>query len=260
MRVGWKLAIFIVVIVAVILGGVAAAQEGADSERGAELYQTYCIMCHGADGRGRVGANLQAFPGIDVDAAIQQTIANGIEGSVMPTFSTVQGGPLSDVDIADISAYLTGVLDGTEPIAPAPDYQPPDIAPLPDVQGNPTNGAVVFQTNCIACHGEKAQGGFGWPLAKNWPGNQPEIFISQVVTSGIDGTIMPSWAQENGGPLSNAEIEDVTAYILTLDPASSLPEPGEAPSGPLGTTISWILFAVATISVIVIFIRYYQRA
>jgi cytochrome c oxidase cbb3-type subunit 3 len=243
-----------------MLGGVAAAQEGADSERGAELYQTYCLMCHGADGRGRVGANLQAFPGIAVDAAIQQTIANGVAGSVMPAFNQAQGGPLNDLDIADISAYLSGVLEGTEPIAPAPDYQPPEIAPLPDVEGDPSNGAIVFQSNCIACHGEKAQGGFGWPLAKSWPGNQPEVFISQVAAVGIEGTFMPGWAQANGGPLSRAEIEDVTAYILTLDPASGLPEPGEAQSGPLGATVSWSLFAGLALIVVVVLIRYYQRA
>jgi cytochrome c len=125
MRVGWKLTIFISIIAVFMLGGVAAAQEGADSDRGAELYQAYCMMCHGADGQGRVGANLQDFPGIAADAAMQQTIANGVEGSVMPAFGEAQGGPLSSVDIADITAYLTGVLEGTEPIAPAPEYQPP---------------------------------------------------------------------------------------------------------------------------------------
>ena len=259
MRVGRKLAIFIITLGAFMLGGVALAQEGGDSERGAELYQTYCAMCHGADGRGRVGANLQAFPGIDVDAAIQQTVANGVPGSVMPAFSDASGGPLSELDIADISAYLVGVLEGTQPIAPAPEYQPPVIAQLPDVLGDPSSGAVVFQMNCIACHGEKAQGGFGWPLAKNWPGNQPENFIYQVVSTGIDGTVMPGWSQESGGPLSAREIEDVTAYILTLNPASGLPEPEEAPSGPLGKAISGVIFGVLVMIVLVVLHRYYKK-
>lgn len=260
MRAGGKLTIFVLMLGLVLLGGVAAAQEGGDSERGGMLYQSYCSMCHGVDGRGRVGANLQSFPGIAVNAAFQQTIANGIQGSVMPAFSDAQGGPLSDIDIVDISAYLTGVLEGTEPIEPAPTYQPPDIPPLPDIEGDPSEGAVVFQSNCIACHGEQAQGGFGWPLAKNWPGNQPDIFISQVVAVGIKGSIMPGWGQENGGPLTQNEIEDVTAYILTLTPASTLPEEGELPSGPLGSTISWVLFAGVALILVVVLIRYYQKA
>lgn len=260
MRTGWKLTIFVLVLSMLLLSGVAAAQEGGDTERGAALYQSYCAMCHGVDGRGRVGANLQSFPGIAVEAAIQQTITNGVAGSVMPAFSDVAGGPLSEIDIVDISAYLSGVLEGTEPIAPAPIYQPPVIPALPDIEGNPSNGAVVFQSNCIACHGEQAQGGFGWPLAKNWSGNQPEIFINQVVAAGIEGSIMPGWAQENGGPLTQSEIEDVAAYILTLDPASTLPEMGEAPSGPLGSTVSWIIFAGVALILAIVLFRYYQKA
>lgn len=260
MRVALKSALFMLLIGLVMIAGAAWAQEGGDSERGAELYQTYCAMCHGVDGRGRVGANLQAFPGIAVDAAIQQTITNGIKGSVMPAFGEAQGGLLSSADVSNIAAYLTGVLEGTEPIAPAPSYDPPDIEPLPDVAGDPSQGAVVFQQNCIACHGEEAEGGFGWPLAKNWPGNQPEVFISQVVSNGIQGTIMPGWSLAQGGPLSQDQIEDVSAYILSLQPVSGLPEAGEAPSGPLGSTISWILLAGLAVIVVVVLVRYYQRA
>jgi len=260
MRAGGKLTIFVLVLGLALLGGVAAAQEGGDRERGGALFQSYCAMCHGSDGRGRVGANLRSFPGIAINAAFQQTIANGVQGSVMPAFSEGQGGPLSEVDIVDISSYLEGVLDGTQPIEPAPTYQPPDIPPLPDIEGDPSQGAVVFQSNCVACHGEQAQGGFGWPLAKNWAGNQPEVFISQVVAVGIKGSVMPSWSQDNGGPLTQTEIEDVTAYILTLTPASTLPDESELPSGPLGSTISWGLFAGVALILVVVLIRYYQRS
>ena len=87
-------------------------------------------MCHGVDGSGRVGANLEAFPGIQADAAIREVISSGIEGGPMPAWSQANGGPLSNADIEDITAYLIGVLDGTEPVAPAPEYTPPDIPPL----------------------------------------------------------------------------------------------------------------------------------
>ncbi len=260
MRVALKSTLLVLVIGFVLMSGAAWAQEGGDSERGAELYQTYCAMCHGADGRGRVGANLQAFPGIAVNAAIQQTVTNGVKGSVMPAFGEVQGGPLSSVDISDIAAYLSGVLEGTEPIAPAPTYEPPDVEPLPDIAGDPSQGAVVFQQNCVACHGERAEGGFGWPLAKNWPGNQPQVFISQVVSNGIQGTIMPGWSQAKGGPLTRDQIENVSAYILTLQPVSGLPEAGEPPSGPLGSTISWILMVGLAFVVVIMLVRYYRRA
>jgi len=47
--------------------------------------------------------------------------------------------------------------------------------------------------------------------------------------------------------------------FLTLDPASGLPEPGEAPDGPLGSSVSWIIFGCLALIVAVVLMRYYQR-
>ena len=83
MRVGNKGIILIAVVLLVVTAGAAAAQ---DTVRGGELFVTYCAMCHGLDGRGRVGADLNEFPGIDAEAAIGQVILEGISGSSMPAF------------------------------------------------------------------------------------------------------------------------------------------------------------------------------
>ncbi len=174
MREGRWLVIVVVIGIAALAITTASAQGGeGDPKRGGELFITYCAMCHGEAGTGRVGASLDSFPGIRVDATLEQVIAQGIEGSTMPAWGEPFGGPLGEQDITDIAAYVIAVLGGTEPVVPVPPYQPPEIPALPDVAGDPTEGAVVFQANCIACHGEQAQGGFGWPLAKSWPGNQP---------------------------------------------------------------------------------------
>jgi mono/diheme cytochrome c family protein len=253
----------IVIVVAVVIGlstVTAIAQSVPDPERGGELYNQYCGMCHGEDGRGRVGASLDAFPGIRAASAIEQVTAQGIAGSAMPAWSEANGGPLNEQDITDIAAYITGVLGGTQPVMPAPTYQPPDIPPMPEVEGDPTNGAIVFQANCAACHGEQAQGGYGWPLAKTWPGNRPEVYLNQVVGQGIDGTIMPGWAGEGGGPLTDDEVADVAAYILTLSPISGPPDPQPPEEGPLTLTASLAIAAILGIIVIVGLVVYYRRA
>lgn len=260
MRVGRMSWVIAALLGAGFLVGVAAAHTGGDPERGGELYVEYCSMCHGQDGRGRIGANLESYPGIQAGAALEQVIAEGIPGSVMPAWSQAEGGPLNDQDIRDIAAYLEQVLGGTRPIAPAPTYVPPEIPPLPDIEGEPSNGAVVFQNNCIACHGEKAQGGFGWPLAKTWPGNQPQVYLHQIISQGIDGTVMPAWAAEQGGPLTDQEIDDVTAYLLSLNPQPSPAAPSTISEGPLSLSVSLIIFAALGAIVILALVIYYRRA
>lgn len=239
---------------------VVKAQAQGDPGRGGELFVENCAVCHGVDGGGRVGASLTNFPGIEVDLTIATTIANGIEGSVMPAWSQARGGPLSDQDIADIVAYITGVFEGTEPIEPLPTYQPPPITPLPDVPGDPSAGAAVYQGNCIGCHGENGEGRFGKPLAKAWPGNQPQLFIRLVVSEGIEGTAMPPWLQRNGGPLTDVQIADVAAYVLTLQPVSTSVTPTPAPEGPLNVTISLVLFTALAVLIVIGLVVYYRRA
>lgn len=241
--------------------GIAAAQSDGDSERGAELYLEYCAMCHGEDGRGRIGGNLQNFPGIEPDLAMRSVIAEGVTGSVMPAWGEANGGPLSETQIDDISSYLLGVLGGTEPVVPAPTIRPPDIEPLPQVAGDPAAGAVVFERNCAVCHGEQAEGGFGWPLARAWAGNQPEVYIKSVTSGGIENSVMPGWAQAVGGPLTDEQIDDVTAYILTLAPVQTVPTPvPELAQGPMDTTTSLILIGVLVAALLIGLVYYYRRA
>lgn len=261
MPIGKKRWIVIAAVLLVLVAGNAYAQEGGgDPERGADLYLENCAMCHGEDGQGRVGAALSMFPGIDPSAAIRQTITEGIDGTVMPAWGQDNGGPLNDQDILDITAYIQGVLGGTEPIAPFPEYIPPEIEPLPDIEGDPSEGALVFAQNCVTCHGDQAQGGFGWPLAKTWSGNQPEIYIYDVVSVGIENTLMPGWAQSEGGPLDEQQIENVTAYILSLDPVEGLILPEQPAEGPLTANVSLLIFAAIALVFVVVVVVYYRRA
>lgn len=257
----WRVGLiaFAVMLASALYAG-AQAQEGGNPERGGELYVENCLVCHGADGQGRVGANLTDFPGIDVSAAMRQTIARGVEGSVMPAWSEQQGGPLSDQDIDDIVAYINASFVGSDPIAPAPTYQPPAIEPLPEVDGDPAEGAVVFFENCQMCHGESGRGRFGAPLAKSWPGVQPAVYIAEVVAQGIDGSAMPAWSQQQGGPLSQDQIENVTAYVLSLEPSSPAATPMPVAEGPLSANVTLVVFGLLLLIGAAALLVYYRRA
>jgi mono/diheme cytochrome c family protein len=109
------------------------------------------------------------------------------------------------------------------------------------------------------CHGDQGQGRFGVVLAKAWPVTDPPIYIQQVVRQGIEGSIMPAWSQANGGPLSDAEIGDVAAFVLTLEPAAS-PTPVPESAGPMGSTATLLLLAVVAAAVVVVLVVYFRRA
>lgn len=260
MRLMWKWIPGTVVLAAALAAGAAAAQSEGDPQRGGELYVENCAMCHGVDGQGRVGARLENFPGIQIEATLSQTIAQGIPGSVMPGWSQASGGPLSEQEIADIVAYVASAFGGTEPLAPLPIYVPPEIPRLPDVEGDPSAGAAVYQADCRACHGERGEGRFGAPLAKDWPVNEPEIFIRQVVAQGISGTSMPAWGTEEGGPLSSEQIANVTAYVLSLAPASTSATPVPATPGPISLNTGLRVIGVVAVLIVGALVVYYRRA
>ena len=247
-----------VTLAALAVAGVASAQEG-DPERGGQLYVENCAVCHGVDGQGRIGASLAAFPGIQPGPAMQETIGRGVEGSPMPAWSQAFGGPLTDQDIADVAAYILAAFEGTQPITPLPVYSPPPIEPLPDIEGDPSLGGGVYLENCAMCHGDRGQGRFGLPLAKAWSGTQPEVYIHEVVSNGIGGTLMPAWSRGRGGPLEETAIDNVVAYVLSLEPVP-VSTPVEAPEGPLSTGLSWVLFGGLAVVVAVVIFRYYRRA
>jgi mono/diheme cytochrome c family protein len=66
------IALLMVVVLAV---GAAYAHAIGDPENGGRLFVENCAVCHGVDGRGRVGANLTDFPGISISAALSDAMA-----------------------------------------------------------------------------------------------------------------------------------------------------------------------------------------
>jgi mono/diheme cytochrome c family protein len=75
-----------------------------DPVNGATLYNTYCQPCHGANGEGGVGAQLQPneFIQANTTADLVAFIQQGRQGTAMAGFST----RLTEQEIADIVAHL----------------------------------------------------------------------------------------------------------------------------------------------------------
>jgi len=255
MNKGWAGAF---VVVAMLFLATAVFAQGDPVTQGAKLYAANCAVCHGDKGEGRVGARLKDFPSINPQAFVKATVANGVSGSKMPAWSKAKGGPLTDAEIDAIAAYVSAWTTGA---APAPTEAPRPVIPLPTVagvSGDPTRGVQVFQQNCAVCHGAQGEGRVGANLSKPFASAFPAAFVKQAVSNGVQGSVMPAWAKASGGPLTDQQIDDVTAYVLSQQKTSAptFIEPTPAPRLAIGggaSTIIVLIVLVVVIAVIVFF-------
>ncbi len=76
------------------------------NEFGAELYKSVCAVCHESEHRASVVTDLHALK-VPTNAEFWKTwIYGGKPGSLMPAFAQAQGGPLTEMQIASLAAYL----------------------------------------------------------------------------------------------------------------------------------------------------------
>lgn len=88
-------------------------------------------------------------------------------------------------------------------------------------------GKQAFLTNCVACHGARAEGNIGPNLTdRNWlhGGGATQIFAT--IRDGVPAKGMPSW----GPVLGQDTVKTLAAYVLTLRNTNI---PGKAPQGDL---------------------------
>ncbi len=109
---------------------------------------------------------------------------------------------------------------------------------------NAERGGNLFSLNCRACHGVSGLG----PLENtNLPGlplnvedlNRPDdpgelmnrqTIIRDTIRCGRVGTLMPQWAEDQGGPLNDFQIEQLVALITGAMPGLDPPDDNNAVS------------------------------
>jgi mono/diheme cytochrome c family protein len=99
-------------------------------------------------------------------------------------------------------------------------------------------GAPLYLNYCTPCHGIEGEG-VDAPALRNsqYVQTASEQAILAVITEGVSGSEMPAWLQANGGPLTDAQIASVIAYLDTLQGVSSLPRATAAPEEPTPTPL-----------------------
>ena len=72
---------------------------------------------------------------------------------------------------------------------------------------------------------------------------------------------MPAWSQANGGPLTEDEIDDIVAYVLTWSPIPGveITETPETNPSFLSGWPMWILLFLVFVAILVIIVYFSRR-
>ena len=103
------------------------------SVNAADLYSRYCAVCHGPEGRGKIGPSLQASHN---PQDVVQIVRTG--KGIMPGFAK----QLSPDQVQALAAYVTQKL-----------------AVISLESGNLSEGGVLYRLNCSPCHRTAVRGG-----------------------------------------------------------------------------------------------------
>ena len=159
-------------------------------EKGKQTFETTCSTCHGLDGGGAMGPNIQGIPfrlGVD---AVTNVIKNGMPGG-MPSF----GGQLDAQQIQQVVGYLLSMTRKDEG----------------KITGDPAAGKQVYETaGCANCHIISGEGGdLGPELTSVGQSRGPNYLRNTLLYPGTD--LPPSRAfLESGGQLQFLFVHVVT--------------------------------------------------
>ena len=186
------------------------------------LYRQNCAGCHGVDGQNGSATNLanpeyQAW--ID-DASLRSVIANGEKGSLMPAFALSKGGTLTDPQVDVLVKGMRQKWSGSVAFYGA---TPPSYHASTD--GASRAGEAVYAQACARCHGATAEqpGAAGSILASSFLALMNAQTLRTTIVAGRPDIGQPDWRHDIAGrELTDAEVTNVTAYLLAQTPGETV--------------------------------------
>lgn len=100
-----------------------------------------------------------------------------------------------------------------------------ELLALSHDEARKNQGKEIFATNCVACHGQKGEGGIGPNLTDEYfihGGKADQIY--KVITQGVTEKGMLAW----GPVLGDEKVKSVLAFVLSI---KNTKVPGKAPQG-----------------------------
>lgn len=184
----------------------AGAKDLAD---GKKIFDAQCGWCHGADGTGGTGPNLQrtTLRNAATDAALAQLVRNGIPGTEMPSFAIA----LTDHMAWQTAAYVKS-LGRTK------------AKPLP---GDAARGSALYGSNgCASCHVVSGNGGaLGPELTKIGALRGPTYLRDALVKPAAThppGYLVVVATMADGSTVRGVRVNEDVFYVLVRDASGTV--------------------------------------
>jgi len=193
----------------------------ADLDKGKEINGT-CAACHSDNGQGgkkgeypRIAGQQPKYIESQLKSFRSRTRVN------IPMFPYTQERELSDEDIKDIAAYLSGIVLDTK----MPTYTGNEdaltkllmadrVMIIPRAEGDLANGEAIYQKQCAACHGKAGKGRGMFPMLvgqyTNYLLRQVDLYLKGDRPHDEDGTV----GRLNA--LKAQDIQDIMAYLTSI--------------------------------------------
>ncbi|HEV3446356.1 MAG TPA: c-type cytochrome, partial [Gemmataceae bacterium] len=195
------------------------------------LYRRNCAGCHGADGKLGPAPPLNdgLFLALVPDNELEQVVANGRPGTLMPAFSVARGGQLTALQV---QVLAEGIKHRWGPVPPAQANMPAyrlESANPDRADGNEA-GMLIFAMACASCHGERGQGRVFSDESGGKPAgaiNVPAFLtlfsdqaLRRVIITGRPDLGMPDCTDRQGRPdefkpLTSREVTDLVALLAS---------------------------------------------
>jgi cytochrome c oxidase cbb3-type subunit 3/ubiquinol-cytochrome c reductase cytochrome c subunit len=188
------------------------------------LFKQNCAACHGENGRNGAGISLSnpVYIAVSGETHLQEVIAKGIPGKLMPAFAQKAGGMLTDNQVAVLAQGIS--KQWGNPSALAGQNPPPYLATLP---GNAEHGLQAYGVFCARCHGAAGEGGPADGKPNSTQGKIGSIVdpsylavisdqnLRSITIAGRPDLVMPDWRSDADHPMTDQQVTDILAWLAS---------------------------------------------